>query len=137
MAQSSPLRRAAKAARSGFRRYPRAIYQSIRDPRSLAAALHSPLPLPAFAHHDLAAVWLGHASVLVRLGGQTILADPVFAHRIGLSIGSYTFGLQRHRPAPVTEKGLPPIDLVLISHAHFDHLDKPTLRRLTSPRTTV
>lgn len=132
------LRRAAKATRSGLRRYPKALIQSIRDPRGRQAANgHSPVPLPDLAAHPLAAVWLGHASVLVRIGELNILADPVFAHRIGLTIGSCTFGLARHRPPPVTEEGLPPIDLILISHAHFDHLDKPTLRRLADERTTV
>jgi L-ascorbate metabolism protein UlaG (beta-lactamase superfamily) len=75
--------------------------------------------------------------VLVRLAGMNVLIDPVFAHRIGLSLGSVTIGLQRHRPAPVRAEDLPPLDLILISHAHFDHLDKPTLRRLANPKTTV
>lgn len=132
------LRRAAKATRSGLKRYPRALVQSLRDPRGLRAHLgHTPLVLPDLSGYPLAAVWLGHASTLVRLAGMNILADPVFAHRIGLNVGGYTFGLQRHRPAPVREEGLPPIDLILISHAHFDHLDRPTLRRLASVKTTV
>ncbi len=109
----------------------------MRDARGSAAAPAHAAPLPDLARHDLAAVWLGHASVLVRIAGMNVLADPVFAHRIGVSMGKITLGLPRHAPAPVREEHLPPIDLVLISHAHFDHLDKPTLRRLAADRTRL
>lgn len=135
------IRRAAKAARSGLKRYPRALLSSVRDSASKRPAHSKPAPaLPAdLGGHDLAAVWLGHASVLVRIAGLNVLADPVFAHRIGVSLGPLTIGLSRHSPPPLQERDLPPIDLVLISHAHFDHLDKPTLRRLArnGQRTTV
>ncbi|MBL8759979.1 MAG: MBL fold metallo-hydrolase [Phycisphaerae bacterium] len=66
---------------------------------------------------------------------MTILTDPVFSERIGMSLGPWTFGLRRHAPSPVLE--LPPIDLILISHSHFDHLDRPTLRRLVDRHTRV
>lgn len=131
------LRRAAQAAKSGLKRYPKALLASVRDPIGRKAVAAESAPLPDLSNHDLAAVWLGHASVLLRIAGMNVLADPVFAHRIGVSVGPLTIGLPRHSPAPVREEHLPPIDLVLITHAHFDHLDKPTLRRLTGPRTTV
>ena len=136
---AATLQRVAKATRSGLRRYPRAIFDSIRDPTAsaLRAQAGSNRPLPDLAPHDLAAVWLGHATVLLRYGGKTILADPVFAHRLGLALGPVSFGLPRHSPAPVRETELPPVDLLLISHAHFDHLDRPTLRRLANPDTRV
>ncbi len=86
---------------------------------------------------DLAAAWLGHASVLVRLGGRTVLVDPVFSPRIGVSIAGRTMGLPRLAPLPHLARELPSIDTILITHAHFDHLDRPTLRRLVSPRTSV
>lgn len=87
--------------------------------------------------HALAAAWLGHASVFLRIAGLNVLVDPVFSDRIGVSLGPITIGLARLTPAPVAPGDLPPLDLVLISHAHFDHLDKPTLRQLASGRTTV
>ncbi|MGE3108126.1 MAG: MBL fold metallo-hydrolase [Phycisphaerales bacterium] len=140
------FKRAAAAARSGLRRYPRHVWQSLRD------AASPPLPTPEAlaqirsAVGDLAplmvgdaisAVWLGHATVLLRLGGLNILTDPVFSHRIGVSIGRHTVGVSRMTPPPLDVSHLPPIDLLLISHAHFDHLDRPSLRRLVDPRTTV
>jgi len=139
MAMTS-ARRVAAAARSGLRRYPRALLESVREftdeaPRGpVADALAA---LPDLNRHALATVWLGHATVLVRLAGLNVLMDPVMAHRIGFSIGPLTLGLPRLTPAPVTPEQLPAIDLILISHAHFDHLDKPTLRRLARPSTTV
>jgi len=123
-------------ARSGFRRYPREIMGSIR--RAIAShALE-----PAIVRHEsllaspLAASWLGHASILIRHAGKTILTDPVFSHRIGVNVGVYTFGVERRLPS-IDAKALPPIDLVLLSHAHFDHLDRPTLRALANPNTIV
>jgi len=79
---------------------------------------------------DLAAVWIGHATVLLRIAGQTILTDPVFADRVGLGVGLMTAGPRRRFAPAIDLQRLPPIDLILLSHAHFDHLDRPTLSRL-------
>lgn len=127
------LRKAATLTRSGVRRYPGELMDSInrRDPS------HSPLVLEhAAARGPLAAAWLGHATVLLRIGDQWVLTDPVFSHRIGIRLGPLTMGVGRLLP-PFDLSSLPPIDLILISHAHFDHLDKPTLKKLVSPRTRV
>jgi L-ascorbate metabolism protein UlaG (beta-lactamase superfamily) len=64
-------------------------------------------------------VWLGHASFLLRLNGRTVAVDPVLSQRI-LGAG------QRFTPPGLDR--LPPLDLLLISHNHYDHLDAPTVR---------
>ena len=69
--------------------------------------------------------WLGHGSVLVGLDGTRILADPVFRRRVA--------HLRRHLPAPPAP--LTPLDAIVITHRHFDHLDLPSLGRL--PHDTV
>jgi L-ascorbate metabolism protein UlaG (beta-lactamase superfamily) len=74
-----------------------------------------------------AAWWLGHACVLLRLGGQTILMDPALSDRV--SPVSFA-GPRRLLPPGATVATLPRIDVVLISHSHYDHLDKPTIRKL-------
>jgi L-ascorbate metabolism protein UlaG (beta-lactamase superfamily) len=130
------VRRTAVAARSGLRRYPRELVASLRSARRISPGRVAGAA-PDLSCHELAAVWLGHATTLLRIGGLTVLTDPVFSNRIGMSVGGVTIGLPRLMPSPLGVEGLPPIDLILISHAHFDHLDKPTLRRLASPRTTV
>src|SRR4051812_10564181 len=79
---------------------------------------------------SLAAVWLGHATVLLRIGGMTILTDPVLCNRVGIGLGLITGGPRRHVAPPLSVRELPPIDLMLISHAPYDHLDRPTLVRL-------
>jgi L-ascorbate metabolism protein UlaG (beta-lactamase superfamily) len=78
----------------------------------------------------LAATWIGHATVLLRIGGKTLLTDPVLSSRIGLGLGLFTGGPKRFVAPALNISELPPIDLILISHAHFDHLDRPTLYRL-------
>ncbi|CAN5741142.1 hypothetical protein BH11PLA1_BH11PLA1_20070 [soil metagenome] len=80
--------------------------------------------------------WLGHCSVLLKLGGKTILTDPVLSHKIGVKVGPIMVGPRRLAPT-IPAEALPPVDLIVISHAHFDHLDKPTLRALVSKRTVV
>lgn len=133
------LRRLTAAARSGLRRYPRALLNCLTrlEARECASPVCGAGGLPDVSSHTLAASWLGHATVFVRLAGINILMDPVFSERIGMSIGRLTVGLPRLAPPPVAAHELPRIDLLLISHAHFDHLDKRTLRKLASPRTTV
>jgi L-ascorbate metabolism protein UlaG (beta-lactamase superfamily) len=92
--------------------------------------------LSNWEQQELAAVWIGHATVLLRLGGMTIITDPVLFSRVGLGLGLMTAGPQRRYAPAIRLSDLPPIDLILISHAHFDHLDRPTLVRLPK-RTPV
>jgi L-ascorbate metabolism protein UlaG (beta-lactamase superfamily) len=77
------------------------------------------------ASDGLRFVWLGHSSVLVELDRRRILIDPVFSERA--SFFSWA-GPKRFQPAPIPAKDLPGLDAVLISHDHYDHLDKTTIR---------
>ena len=86
--------------------------------------------LTGWEQHSMAAAWLGHATVLLRMDGQTILTDPVLSNKVGIGLGLMTAGPQRLISPALTIRQLPRIDLILISHAHFDHLDRPTLVRL-------
>lgn len=76
---------------------------------------------------DLAATWYGHASAIVEIDGQRILFDPVWGERVS---PSRLVGPRRLHPPPVALEDLPPVDAVLISHDHYDHLDLPTVRTL-------
>jgi L-ascorbate metabolism protein UlaG (beta-lactamase superfamily) len=86
---------------------------------------------------DFACMWLGHASVLIRLGGTTILTDPVFSRKVGPGMIFATLGPRRSEVGIVNPALLPPVDVVLLSHAHFDHLDRPTLARLDKRATVI
>src|SRR5258706_1088367 len=83
------------------------------------------------------ATWIGHSTVLIRLDGFTILTDPVFSARIGIRIGTFTLGMKRLVHPAVHFPQLPVPDLILLSHAHMDHLDRPSLRKLENLRTSV
>lgn len=122
--------------RSGLRRYPGEIVRSLLG-RALEGIEPDGRLDPDADRHALAAVWLGHASVLIRLGGRWILTDPVLGERIGIRVGGRVLGLGRLTKPPLIVEHLPRIDLILISHAHYDHLDRTTLARLASPHTTV
>ncbi|HKP94140.1 MAG TPA: MBL fold metallo-hydrolase [Fibrobacteria bacterium] len=90
-------------------------------------------PLPAFdplepwkkkAETGLRATWLGHSTVLIEMDGFRVLTDPVWGERASpLPIA----GPKRFQPVPVPISGLPPLDAVIISHDHYDHLDFPTI----------
>jgi L-ascorbate metabolism protein UlaG (beta-lactamase superfamily) len=86
--------------------------------------------LNGWKERGLAAAWLGHATVLLRVGGMTILTDPVLCNRVGIGLGLITGGPRRHVAPALSVRQLPEIDLILVSHAHYDHLDRPTLNRL-------
>lgn len=74
--------------------------------------------------------WLGHASFLWQVSGVNVLVDPVFAGRIG-------WFYQRHLPPGLTPDQLPSIDLLLISHNHYDHLDFPSIEAVPRSATVV
>jgi L-ascorbate metabolism protein UlaG (beta-lactamase superfamily) len=76
----------------------------------------------AVAEHEAAITFIGHSSFLLQLGGRSLLIDPVFATRLIL--------LRRKRVAGVRIGDLPRIDAVLLTHAHMDHLDRPSLRAI-------
>jgi L-ascorbate metabolism protein UlaG (beta-lactamase superfamily) len=76
------------------------------------------------------AAWLGHATVLLNFYGVTILTDPVLLDRVGADTICGTIGPKRLIRPALAPKQLPPVDLILLSHAHMDHFDPPTLRRL-------
>ncbi|HUQ06559.1 MAG TPA: MBL fold metallo-hydrolase [Kofleriaceae bacterium] len=97
-------------------------------------------PLPVERPHQawgrtidtgLRATWLGHSTVLLEIDGRRVLTDPVLATRIG----PVSFvGPRRFHPTPATVEELPPLDAVLVSHDHFDHLCKPTIEQLARRR---
>ena len=89
----------------------------------------------AWGDRGLFAAWLGHSTVLLKVDGVTILTDPVFGRKVGLSIGPLTLGVKRMVEPALKIPELPKIDLVLLSHAHFDHFDLPSLRRLQNRPT--
>jgi L-ascorbate metabolism protein UlaG (beta-lactamase superfamily) len=122
-------------ARSSVRRYSRELINGFMNDTPQGEVWQQQLDLAA---HDgpLVAAWLGHATILLRMGNKWILTDPVFSQRIGVKLGPMTFGVGRLKPA-FDPALLPPLDLILISHAHFDHLDLPSMRRLVSDRTNV
>jgi len=75
------------------------------------------------------ATLVNHSSVLLQQGGSNILTDPVWSERVSPVTWA---GPRRRRIPGVSWEDLPPIDVVLISHNHYDHLDLPTLRRLAA-----
>lgn len=83
--------------------------------------------LPRAEPGQTAITWAGHATFVIQIGGLTVLTDPVWSRRIpGVPV--------RVTPVGVGWSALPPVDAVVISHNHYDHLDAPTVRRL--PRHT-
>lgn len=84
-----------------------------------------------FASSDFAVSWLGHATVLVKMNGITFITDPVIFNRIGPpEFANNIFGIKRLIEFPLKPKKIPHIDYILISHAHYDHLDLPSIKYL-------
>src|SRR5438093_13571887 len=75
----------------------------------------------------LRATWLGHSTVLIEIDGYRVLTDPVWGSRAS---PSRLVGPKRFQPVPVALRSLPPIDAVIVSHDHYDHLDFATVREL-------
>jgi N-acyl-phosphatidylethanolamine-hydrolysing phospholipase D len=111
------------------------------------ASEHRVAPLVPAAPHPQAlrdnssratVTWIGHSTVLVQLDGVNFLTDPTWADRTGPFSG--LVGVRRYTAPGVRFEDLPPIDFVLVSHDHYDHLDEETVRRLAStfnPRFVV
>jgi len=101
--------------------------------------LPAPLkPQPAgWPENQITLCWLGHATVLINFYGIRILTDPALGNRVGVSAGLGTIGPKRYIAPALRAKELPPIDVVLLSHAHMDHMDLASLRALGRSTYTV
>jgi L-ascorbate metabolism protein UlaG (beta-lactamase superfamily) len=75
----------------------------------------------------LRVTWLGHSTVLIEIDGVRVITDPVWGPRASPFA---LVGPKRFQPVPVTLREMPPVDAVIISHDHYDHLDYPTIRAL-------
>jgi L-ascorbate metabolism protein UlaG (beta-lactamase superfamily) len=142
VAEHSTFRERARSPQTGAARFIRtaapALFRKMSDDcaREIEAAPFRPQP-KNWPDTGLHAAWLGHSTVLLKVDGFTILTDPVFSARVGLSLGPVTIGIKRLVNVAVTMADIPPVDLILLSHAHMDHFDLPSLRQLENARTRV
>lgn len=100
--------------------------QRARWPRHVANRSFPPPP-QRVEGHALKATWVGHSTVLIQTAGLNILTDPFLSTRASPVPFA---GPKRVRPAALRAETLPPIDLILLSHNHYDHMDLPALRRI-------
>jgi L-ascorbate metabolism protein UlaG (beta-lactamase superfamily) len=114
---------------------------TIESWRAITPAFAKPEPL-RWNDARVTAAWVGHATVLINFFGIKILTDPVLFPRIGIRLPGLTIGPKRLTAPALEFHELPRIDLILLSHAHFDHFDLRTLHRfdehtrvITAPNT--
>ncbi|MDM8523205.1 MBL fold metallo-hydrolase [Desulfococcaceae bacterium HSG8] len=86
-----------------------------------------PAPPEKVGKGDLRVTFINHATLLIQMDNLNILTDPVWSKRVG---PTSWLGPERVRAPGVPMENLPRIDYVLISHDHYDHLDKPTIEKL-------
>jgi L-ascorbate metabolism protein UlaG (beta-lactamase superfamily) len=104
--------------------------------RTVPDAPHKPSPA-TWNDNAITLAWLGHATVLINFYGMRVITDPVLFPRIGVDVGIGSIGPLRLVQCALTPEELPEIDLVLVSHAHFDHLDTPSLASLPGTPSAV
>lgn len=97
---------------------------------------HKPIPTE-WSKDEVTFTWIGHSTILFHFFGTKIITDPVLGKRLGLRIAGLHFGPTRFTPPALTDEEVGEADLILLSHAHMDHVDLPTLRQLARPSTHV
>ena len=103
-------------------------------PSPVVPAVASAFANPRAASDEMVVTWVGHSSFLLQIGAVNILFDPVWSERA--SPVSF-LGPKRESAPGVDFNALPPIDLVLLSHDHYDHLDHATVRRIVGDHPTA
>jgi len=113
----------------------------VRMSGDVLPAPHTPDPA-AWSDNSITLAWLGHATALINFYGVRVLTDPALFPRIGVDVRLTTVGPLRLTACALPAAQLLEIDVVLLSHAHFDHLDTASLRALrghpvvvTAPKT--
>ncbi len=114
-----------RAAPSFWNQYAAEWKRDIAPPPAVPDVKHWP-------DQGLHVAWLGHSTTLLKIDGFTIITDPAFSDRAGINLGLTTLGVKRMVAPALEIPELPEVDLILLSHAHMDHFDIPSLRRLES-----
>ena len=109
-----------------FEKAEREPQQPLGPFRADAAALGAPVPANA-----LRATWLGHSTMLLEVDGRRFLTDPVWAGRVS---PSQLVGPRRFFAPPLALVDVPPLDGIILSHDHYDHLDPLAIRALAGAR---
>jgi len=104
--------------------------------RPIAPAFAKPNPA-TWSNTQVTLAWIGHATVLINFFGIKILTDPALFPRIGIRLPGFTIGPKRLTAPALQFQELPQIDLILLSHAHFDHFDLRTLRCFDENTTVI
>jgi L-ascorbate metabolism protein UlaG (beta-lactamase superfamily) len=81
---------------------------------------------------DINIAWIGHSTILINLFGTIILTDPVLFDKFGVDVFGLTIGPARYSQPALTIDKIPCPDIILLSHAHFDHMDLNTLTHFTN-----
>jgi L-ascorbate metabolism protein UlaG (beta-lactamase superfamily) len=109
---------------------------TIESWRPVVPAFAKPKPLK-WNDGEVTAAWIGHATVLINFFGIKILTDPVLFPRVGIRLPGLTIGPKRLTAPALEFHELPRIDLILLSHAHFDHFDLRTLHRFNKDTSVI
>lgn len=98
---------------------------------------HKPAP-EQWRDTDVTFTWVGHSTILINLFGTKILTDPVLGEKLGLRFaGILHFGPKRFTPPALTSEEIGEVDIILLSHAHMDHVDLASLRQMARPLVHV
>jgi L-ascorbate metabolism protein UlaG (beta-lactamase superfamily) len=117
-----PLKTATMARFSFLRRM---IFDGRGEPRPPGAC-----PNPAsWSDAAITGSCLGHSTVLMNFCGVRLITDPVFSKRVGIGIAPFILGPKRYLQPALLPREFAPPDVIVLSHAHFDHLDRPSLRK--------
>lgn len=122
-----------------FLRVVRYLCRQRKRERAFAVISPACIPQPQTWRDDQTTIsWLGHATLLINLHGKHILTDPVFSDNVGLHLPwGPKIGPRRLVRCPLQPAQLPPLDLIVQSHAHLDHLDTESWRRLRTGPAVV
>lgn len=102
-----------------------------RSPRGLLPEVKPDIATFLLPGEKMKFVWFGHSTLLLNIDGQVLLVDPVFSQ----SASPFSWMVKRFQPAALKREELPAIDTIVISHDHYDHLDKETIEFFQDKKT--
>ena len=102
------------------------LFKSDAEANDFIPLNYKPVP-KEWSDNEITIAWIGHSTMLINFFGKWILTDPVLKERIGLYLLGTSIGPSRLTPPALTIDEIPKPDIILLSHAHMDHMDYPTL----------